>query len=154
MTVICLIISVVVYFATAFVLALTGYGRDCLPVWLKGQKHIDRIPGLSWMSRNSTARALVEPPFMIMGSKGQLLGCGKNGKPGPKPIPKAGQWQLCAVQVEEGSWFFLPYFAITTRFVHFRIGTRWDDVDNYYTLDSVALKVKDFRKSTQNKEAF
>ncbi|MBI2607390.1 MAG: hypothetical protein HYW51_01030 [Candidatus Doudnabacteria bacterium] len=89
-----------------------------------------------------TARALLEPPTMIFGSRHYLQAMATSGEVGPKPIPANGQWQFSLVRIRKNSWFFLPYIAFTFCSVHFRIGCRWDDVDHYYTLDSIALKIR------------
>lgn len=48
-----------------------------------------------------------------------------------KPIPDRGQW-----------WFGWPfYFALQTKGGwYFRIGARWDDVDQYYAVPSFTIK--------------
>jgi len=61
---------------------------------------------------------------------------------GPAPIGERGSWQIS--RYPTASWFLrrLPlYFACTTRSgVHFRIGARWDDVDDYVTFPVIAIK--------------
>jgi len=53
------------------------------------------------------------------------------------PIPKPKHWVITAVMYD---WIPLPYFAITLpNGWHFRIGVlRWDDVDNYYEIGTIA----------------
>jgi hypothetical protein len=131
------------YFVIGFGVALLYGGSECLPAHLQSQRHIDRIWIKRWLPRKMTARSLVEPPIMLWGSSCHGIAAAANGNLGPRPIPQAGQWQFSVVQVREGSWFCLPYFAFTTFFgLHFRIGTRWDDVDHYYTLDSMSIKFR------------
>jgi hypothetical protein len=135
------------YYVIGLAVALVWGGSDCLPAHLRGQKHDDRMRIKSWMSREMTSRSLVEPPVMLVGSREHLMATARNGSHGPKPIPSPGHWQLSVARAYPGSWFYLPYFAFTTRFgLHFRIGTRWDDIDHYFTLDSFSIKLRRVRQ--------
>lgn len=135
--------GIALYFAVGLVVALLYGGADCLPQHLQGKKHTDRLWLKSWMPRSMTSRALVEPPIMLFGSRNHATALARNGQSGPRPIPRNSQWQISVVQVQKGSVFFLPYFAVTLFRLHFRVGVRWDHTDHYFTLDSLALK---FRK--------
>lgn len=56
----------------------------------------------------------------------------------PKPITGLGTWQLSNFPFGPR---FAWYFAFTTKKgLHFRIGARWDDVDNYVEFPSIAIK--------------
>lgn len=56
----------------------------------------------------------------------------------PKPITQPGSWQFSYFPL--GPWFAW-YFAFTTKGgIHFRIGARWDDVDDYVEFPSIAIK--------------
>ena len=139
-----LLLTAVVYLGAGFAAALRLGDNDCLPLHLRDKKHDDRVLPFCWIPRRLTARPLPEPPIMVAGSPDHAMSETKNGEYGPSPIPGKNQWQISVVPIRPGSWLFLPYFALTTRCVHFRIGTRWDDIDHYYTLDSLAVKVKRF----------
>ena len=106
--------------------------RECLPDHLKHEHHKDWRWPLCYIPRAWTSwcrgRHFGYPPELLRGN------CW-TGKQGiwvyPKPIPQPGQWQL-------SSPF---YFAFTTKAGwHFRFGCRYDDVDFYYTVPSLALK--------------
>jgi hypothetical protein len=136
-----LVLAVVMYLNVGYIVAIRSGDGNCLPPHLRDKKHTDRVWFKRWMSRNWTSRALVEPPVMIFGSSGHEMSVARNGKSGPNPISRSGGWQFSVAHVKEGSFFYLPYFAITIKRVHFRIGTRWDDIDHYFTLDSLSLKI-------------
>jgi hypothetical protein len=136
-----------IYVFIGYSVAIFRGSYDCLPLHLRHERHKDRLWPKSMMSRKWTARCLVEPPIMLWGSKDHGVAPALNGKMGPRPIPRAGQWQFSLAQVSKDSMFFLPYFACNVRGLHFRIGTRWDHQDHYFTLDSLALK---FRKPEHN----
>lgn len=56
----------------------------------------------------------------------------------PKPIGEPGSWQLS--RYENGPWYAW-YFAFTLKSGrHFRIGARWDDVDDYVQFPTVASR--------------
>jgi len=67
---------------------------------------------------------------------------------GPAPIGERGSWQVSRYPNGYNGMLFktilrkLPiYFAFTTRSgIHFRIGARWDDVDDYVTFPVIAIK--------------
>ena len=85
-----LVVATVVYLVIGSAIAVIAGGHNCLPPWLDKEKHDDRIIGFSWMSRNLTARSLVEPPVMILGTGGQDCASARNGKMGPSPAPRLG----------------------------------------------------------------
>jgi len=114
---------------------------DELPEHLKDRVHNDYyIKSTQWIPRRWTFRKLVEPPVMILGSANHTQSQTADGGYGPSPLPLVGQWQVSAIQVKKGWPFYLPYIALTGTRYHFRAGVRWDNVDNYYVLNSIALR--------------
>ena len=115
-------------------------GNRCLPEWLRGKTHDDYyLTWTRWIPRSATSWCIKAPPIQLLGNQeGEALAA--DGTIGPKPIPRPGEWQLSIVQIKKGWPFFLPYFAWTTeQGTHFRLGARWDDVDQYYTFPSIAI---------------
>jgi hypothetical protein len=61
----------------------------------------------------------------------------------PKPITSPGTWQIS--RFPNGPWFAW-YFAYSGRrgpdgkYRHFRIGARWDNVDNYVEFPTIAMR--------------
>lgn len=57
----------------------------------------------------------------------------------PRPIGEPGSWQFSFFP--QGPWFAM-YLAFTLPWInlHFRIGARWDDVDDYVEFPSIAIK--------------
>jgi len=142
-----LIIGVILgYLVLIYLLALLPseklVGRGCLPEHLKERLHDDYdIPGTKWIPFAATSFCFVEPPIQILGNQ-DFNYPGLNNKMGPKPIPLPGQWQFTIVQEKKGWPLYLPYFAFTTKGgIHFRIGARWDDIDNYYVFPSFGIKL-------------
>ena len=97
--------------------------RHCLPEHLRDKRHNDWLWPFSYIPRAWNA----------------FCGQGPLWKGQQQPIPSPGRsthhWRD-----EDGSW--RPYYACTWRlqnfwngrYLHFRIGFRWDDVDFYYNL--------------------
>ena len=65
----------------------------------------------------------------------------------PKPITSPGTWQVS--RYPDAPWWAFPlnwYVAFSGRraadgkFRHWRIGTRWDDVDSYCTILTIATR--------------
>ena len=114
-----------------------GRGRQCLPEHLREEPHRDWLWPFSYIPRawnafcgkGPTWRAAISPPYTDWLELKDVF----------KPIPKPGNavWYW---RDEDGSW--RPYYARTWRlrnfwngrYLHFRIGFRWDDVDLYYNL--------------------
>lgn len=106
--------------------------ESALPPGLKRKKHTDYPPGLRWVPRGWTAWRWGEPI--------QIVGSWFGGEH-PKPITEPGTWQLSFFP--RAAWWSLwgLYFEFTTAGgLHFRIGARWDDVDDYVEWPSVAIK--------------
>lgn len=119
------------YFLTGYLFAVFSglIGESALPEHLRSANHPDYVISvLRGIPRKVTSCHFVEPPIKILGNASV------------KPISKPGSWQLSAVQVKKDWPFFFPYFAFTFNGVHFRVGCRWDNVDHYYTMPSIALK--------------
>jgi hypothetical protein len=134
------VLLVLIYFLAGFILAMLD--ETCLPKHLEYTTRTDyyfRI--VRWIPRNTTSRCLVEPPQMIFGSKDHRRSKSGRGIVGPSPIGERGQWQMSAVQVRKGWPFYFFYFAATTEAgMHYRIGVRWDDVDDHYIIFSIARR--------------
>ena len=62
----------------------------------------------------------------------------------PKPIGERGSFQLSLYPDLPAPLCWLPlYLAFTLpNGVHFRLGARWDDVDSYIVVPSIAIKRK------------
>ncbi len=118
-------------------------GAGCLPDYLKTKKHNDYtflFRPLRFLPFAATSFCFEEPPIMILGNQKSFEFSRNKSLKGPKPVPKAGEYQLSVIQVKKNLPLFLPYFAITFKNnLHFRIGCRWDDVDHYYVFPSIAL---------------
>jgi len=109
---------------------------DALPENLRGKNHTDYPKGLQWIPRGWTAFKWGEPK-LIDGELNNFKVLGK-ARVAPKPIDSPGGWQLSFYP--DGPWYAL-YFAFTTKGgMHFRVGARWDDVDDYVEFPSVAIK--------------
>ncbi|GEM_PF-3364971 len=133
--------SMLLYLFASYAIAYIWGGSHALPSTLQDKTHTDfTISFMQWVPRAWTARTLVEAPFMILGSKDHPTALGKNGTRGPKPVSREGEWQISVVQVKQGLPFYLPYVAFGACGYHWRIGTRWDDVDHYYIVFSVARR--------------
>ncbi len=100
-----------------------GRGRKCLPKHLRDKRHDDWLWPFSYIFRGWNA-------FCGLGPSDADY----------KPIPKPGR-SIWTWMDSNGSWW-RPYYAHTFclrnfrngRYLHFRIGFRWDDVDFYYNL--------------------
>lgn len=95
-----------------------SWGRHCLPEHLRDLKHDDWPPPLNRIPRWMSAYCGIEPAW----GEGSAR----------KPIPPPGQETFHLV---DQNGLRRPYYAFTTRgCLHFRVGFRWDDVDNYFNL--------------------
>ncbi len=112
--------------------------------------HWDYPKWLSWIPRGWTAFKWGLPKQVLGNQKDvKLIPAGYQGKTEagveiiidawpPKPIGEPGSWQLS--RFPDGPWFAW-YFACTMKSGwHFRIGARWDDVDNYVQFPTVARR--------------
>ena len=133
-------LTIFTYFFVGCIIAL--FSDNCLPSKLQDKKHCDySIEFFQRISRNFTSRCLAGPPVMILGSNTHDKRFGPNDLSGPSPIGNRGQWQISMIQVERGLPFYFLYFAWTSQNgIHYRIGTRWDDIDGYFTIFSVARR--------------
>lgn len=81
-------------------------------------------------------------PKMIKGNQKRMRHDKTTINMAPAPIGEPGSWQFS--YYPKAPWYMKPfswYIACTNKKGrHFRIGTRWDDVDNYATLFSVATR--------------
>jgi len=127
------------YFVLGYLVAF--FDGNCVPFHKMDDVHCDYYFRVAkYIPWGWTTRCLVQPPIMIAGNS-RSTGWTANGRLGPKPIPEPGEWQLSVIQVKEGWPLYLPYFAVTfSGGMHFRIGTRWDDVDGYYVVASTSIK--------------
>lgn len=116
-------------------------GKDCLPEALKTKRHSDYPKGLRWIPWSATSWCMENPPKKLLGTQKSVAST-PAGKKGPKPVPEPGTWQLSGKRLHRKFPIYLPtYVAFTTKNkMHFRMGCRWDDVDNYYVFPSIALK--------------
>ncbi len=114
--------------------------RRCLPEHLRDRRHDDWLWPFSYIPRAWNAFCGKGPVWhAIAPCSLRALARLSNVKGLFKPIPKPGiaVWYL---RDEDGS--FRPYYAVTWRlrnfwngrYLHFRIGFRWDDVDLYFNL--------------------
>lgn len=99
--------------------------------------HNDYPWGLRWVPRGWTAFKWGKPRICLGRLiKDDIEEAMKVG--GPKPITSPGTWQLS--RFPDGPWYAW-YFAFTTKGGwHFRVGARWDDVDDYVEMPSIAIK--------------
>ena len=104
------------------------------------QPHIDWPWPFRWVPRRWTTFVGM-PPRMLWGNAPKIPHPWADGRGGgwetwiPKPIPDPGQWWIGTP----------PYLAFqTSGGWYFRIGFRYDDVDQYFTL---AFTIKHYKKS-------
>lgn len=109
-----------------------------LPSPLARREHDDYlIPGLSLMPRAWTTFDWGKPRMILGNQKQNLAG-------DPKPIGERGSFQLSVYPDLPPPFCWIPaYFAFTlSNGLHFRLGARWDDVDSYTVVPSVAVKTE------------
>ncbi len=75
-------------------------------------------------------------PAMLLGNQRNFIG------DSPKPIGEPGSFQISRYPDLPFPLSWLPlYVAFTTpNGVHVRLGARWDDVDSYIQVPTIALK--------------
>ena len=103
--------------------------KECLPPHLQDKLHNDWPWPFNKISRNTTSFC-GEPPTLV---EGDTL----------KPIPRPGQFtrQIANLHPDTPAWVPRTYYAITyANGIHVRIGTRFDDIDGYYTYPSFTVK--------------
>lgn len=102
--------------------------------------HWDYPKWLRWVPRGWTS--FKWKPKQIAGSQRKVTADGL-----PKPIGESGSWQLSVYP--EAPWWAKPfawYVAYSGEagddgmYRHFRFGSRWDDIDDYVTILSVATR--------------
>lgn len=113
---------------------------SALPLHLRGTPHWDYPKPFKWIPRGWTSFDW-GPPSIIVGDQEDLRS-DHWGRVGPAPIGERGSWQIS--RFPGAPWYvrWLPlYLAFTTKGGrHFRIGARWDDVDNYTTFPTIASR--------------
>ena len=134
--------------------------RKCLPLSMRGRKHDDwGFPPLTWVPRGWTVvcgKNWPEPPLLLLGDSGwkkEYYAELQHHSPvfidlhGSKfPIPRPHHWLITSVKYR-GFLPIFPYLAITFTRWHFRIGLmRWDDVDHYYQMWTIAFHTLDVER--------
>jgi hypothetical protein len=106
-----------------------------LPDHLSDKDHWDYPGPLQWVPRGWTTYDWGQPA-MLVGNQVKA----KDGS--PLPIGERGSYQLSVYPELPVPFCWVPiYFAFTLpNGLHFRMGARWDDVDAYVNLPSVAIK--------------
>lgn len=108
---------------------------SALPPHLRGALHTDWPWPFSKIPRGWTAWAWGRP-VLISGNTTEFNG----GR--PKPIPRHGEWAFFEFPDAPWYWAWAAWgFAFTLASGrHFRIGARWDDVDDYVEWPSIASR--------------
>jgi hypothetical protein len=109
--------------------------RHHLPDHLAHREHWDYPGPLQWIPRGWTTYDWGEPS-LLLGNQTHAM----NGA--PKPIGERGSFQVSNFPELPVPFCWLPLYVAATfpNGVHFRLGARWDDVDDYVNLPSIALK--------------
>lgn len=116
--------------------------NSALPENLKGKKHWDWPWPFSLIPRGWTAFEWGMPKIVFGNQKTSKVD-GAIPTKHPLPIGEERSWQLSKFPL--GPWYAW-YFAWSGKrgkdgkFRHFRIGARWDDVDNYVQFPSIAFR--------------
>lgn len=115
---------------------------SALPPHLKGTKHWDYPKWLQWVPRAWTSYDWGKPKMLLGDQKEQRAGA-------PAPIGEAGSFQV-SYYPKAPLWAKLTGLAFYAacsgakgkdgKFRHYRVGTRYDDVDDYATILSVASR--------------
>lgn len=115
---------------------------SALPLHLRGTTHADFPWGLRWIPRAWTSYAWGSPTILWGNVPRDEYVLSPDGYWSPKPITSPGTWQISLFPAAPAPLRWLPlYLAFTTAGGrHFRIGARWDDVDNYVTFPTIATK--------------
>lgn len=110
--------------------------KDALPEHLRDRPHEDWPFPFSLIPRAWTAYKW-GPPKKLFGNQQTI-----DDQGAPKPIGPPGTWQVSYYPEAPKEWaLFNWYVALTTKKgIHYRLGTRWDDIDKYCTILSVARK--------------
>lgn len=125
------------------------YGNAALPDNLKGKKHNDWPWGIRWVPRAWTAFYVPWKPIKMLGNQEPRWIHVHPDHPdqvyavwGYDPVPLNDQWSIQGIKLF--SWLpYLPlYFTVVKFHWHFRIGIRWDSVDDYFVQD-IALTKED-----------
>ncbi len=153
-------LRVVLFIIVVVLLGWRNTRRKCLPKSMRGRKHDDwGFPPLTWIPRGWTVvcgSSWPEPPKKWLGDSGWNRGhanelqhhlphdIARYGN--VLPIPRPHHWVLSSV-----AWWgilpIFPYLAITFTKWHFRIGLmRWDDVDHYYQIWTIAFHTLDVER--------
>ena len=118
-----------------------GRGRKCLPEHLRDKRHDDWLWPFSYIPRAWNAFCGKGPGRWgkTVCDFEKIIDINMEFLTTFKPIPRPGD-SVWIWRDVDGSW--RPYYARTWRlknfwngrYLHFRIGFRWDDVDFYYNL--------------------
>lgn len=110
---------------------------SALPPHLRGKKHWDWPWPFNKVSRGVTAHDWGMPK-QVAGNQQADIVAGAEPASHPTPIGEPGSWQLSRYPL--GPWYAW-YFAATLKGGrHFRLGARWDNVDNYVQFPAVASR--------------
>lgn len=106
-----------------------------LPKHLKNKQHWDWPWPFSKIPRSWTAFDWGKPKLVAGNTTNMVDGH-------PKPIPNAGEWIVIRFPKAPFYWKWAAWgIAVTQKNGwHFRIGARWDDVDNYCQMPSFAIR--------------
>lgn len=106
-----------------------------LPDNLQGQPHIDYVPAFQWVPRGITTFQWGHPEMLLGNQESYEYGS-------PKPIGERGSFQISRYPELPFPLSWAPlYFSFTTPDgTHGRLGARWDDVDFYTNMPSIAIK--------------
>lgn len=106
-----------------------------LPQSLQSRPHNDYAPGFKWVPRRLTTFQWGQPAMLLGNQKSYEYGS-------PKPIGERGSFQISRYPELPFPLSLAPlYFSFTTPGgTHGRFGARWDDVDFYVNLPSMAIK--------------
>lgn len=109
--------------------------NSALPKHLQNKLHWDWPWPFSKIPRGWTAFNWGKPKLVAGNQKETRDGS-------PAPIPESGAWQISIFPGAPWPIRWLPiYFAFTTRAGwNYRIGARWDDVDNYTQFPTIARR--------------
>ncbi len=126
----------VVYVAPVF---LQYGGAGCLSDERRNETHHDYIFGLRWVKWRDTVVCGIDPPTQDEGNQDDNILV--NGRRAPLPIPPDGEWQKSHADAQTSYWpVRLDYLAATfPGSYHFRIGWRWDNIDNIFVF-SISVK--------------
>ena len=116
---------------------MDGRGRHCLPEHLRNKRHNDWLWPFSYISRGWNAFCGEGPG--VWGNAIRNMETEADDILVFRPIPKPGNSVWIWRDKDES---LRPYYARTWRlknfwngrYLHFRVGFRWDDVDLYYNL--------------------